>query len=699
MGQFAYLFGLHLIGTLFGLLFKKRLPVPFLCVTGFFWGAALWVVVAVLLMTLSLPYTLASMLIVLGIAAAAFVALHIRQGTWRLSSQEWYWLGGSLLAAALVIAAAVSTNYSRATADSLAIIVLGRNFAQDGFTSWSMSRLSDWGVFVPVLLSANVFVGQDYLYALFPTISFFYFFSFFVVSYLAIRRLSVSTVKALVVAGTASILLASAYIVAFQVFYIHTNQPSAAYLLLATASFWLASDEENNAWLIFGAIALFGFSLMRTEGPLFALIPLTLFLSDGKASYKERLLITFPLAVALVLWYIKIALGVTAGDGLLSPLTSLVMIAPMVALAGFAALTYFRIASQLMRQLAYLMLVALLFICVVFFLIIPEHMNESFAAVLTQLSTPSFWGFSWFILLGMIPLFFMEPVLPHEKILSYTLPAYFLLLVGIAYARYSLNAPYHTGFFDSANRLMTQIFPVAVLYGGLKFSAIKWNTGEEDGRRYRAVILLVSLVTIGVLLSVVAKVCPIQAEYLRWLYRAYRVATVGVLGIAAAVLAVMAINERAARLGYAGFVVLLVLSGIIVNVRNLSFWHAFVPVESFRLVDLAATNDRPNWDLFEATYDRYRGMALLTGLDVFEEIESRDNKFIWWGGFQSVEYPPAPLDLTGEQVQGLSALASTEEVINHRTYVILSPTDASTEIWFARYGEKYYFVPDDLIAR
>jgi len=394
MGQFAYLFGLHVIGTMFGLLFRKRLPMPFLCITGFFWGAMLWVVVALLLMTLSLPYTLASMLIVLGLVAAALVVIHVRQDTWRLSSPELVWLGGSLLAAALAILAAISTNYARATADSFALIVLGRNFAQDGITAWSMSRLSDWGAFIPVLLSANVFLGQDYLYALMPAISYFYFSSFFIVSYLAVRKLSGSTVKALVVAAVASTLLASTYMIAFQVFYIHTNQPSAAYLLLAAASFWFAANDEDNAWLIFGTTALLGFSLMRTEGPLFALIPLALFLGEGKSSYKERLLVTLPLAAILVAWYIKIALGVTVGDGLMSPVTTLAMVAPMIALAGFTALTYFRIANQLMKQLAYLMIVALLFICVVFFLIIPEHMIDSFVAILTQLSTPSYWGFS-----------------------------------------------------------------------------------------------------------------------------------------------------------------------------------------------------------------------------------------------------------------------------------------------------------------
>ncbi|MBN1122371.1 MAG: hypothetical protein JXJ17_14950 [Anaerolineae bacterium] len=694
MGQFAYLYGLHVIGILFGLLFKKRLPIPFLCITGFFWGAVLWVVVALMLMTLSLPYTLASMLIVLGLVVVALVVIHIKQGTWRLSSYELYWLGGSLLAAALVIFAAVSTNYARATADSLALIVLGRNYAQDGLTAWSISRLSDWGVFVPVLFSANVFIGQDYLHALLPTISFFYFASFFVLGYLAVKKLLSSVLKALVVSAIVSILLASTYIVAFQVFYVHTNQPSAAFLLLAVASFWFATSEENSAWLIFGTIATLGFSLMRTEGPLFALIPLVLFLSSGKASYKERLLVTLPLAAVLLLWYIKIACGVTAGDGVLTPVRALAMVAPLIALAGFTALTYFRIANQFMKQLSYLMLVALLFVCVVFFLVIPEHMIESTNAILTNLLTPSRWGFTWFIILSMIPLFFKKSKLPYEKILSYVSPAYLMLLVTIAYAR----NPYHTGFYDSANRLMTQILPVAMLYGTLKFLTIEWNSEGQEDHSYRMVLILTSLLVVGVLLSVVAKVCPIQAEHLRWLYRAYRVGTVGVLGILALVLTTMVVSERAARLGYAGFVILLVLSGIIVNIRNLSYWKAFERIESYQLVDLAVASGRPNWELFEATYELYRGRVLLTNLDVYEEIESRDNKFFWWGGFQMVEYPSTPIALTAEQMQQFSTLPSTEEVVNNRTYVMLSPTEALTEIWFAKYDDKYYFIPVELIA-
>jgi hypothetical protein len=699
MGQFAYLFGLHVVGTLFGLLFKKRLPMPFLCVTGFFWGAMLWVVAAILLMTLSLPYTLASILIVLGLVVAALVVIHIKQETWRLSSQELYWLGGSLLVAALVILAAVSTNYTRATPDSFALIVLGRNFAQDGFTAWSVSRLSDWGVFLPVLLSANVFLGQDYLYALLPTISFFYFSSFFIVSYLAAKKLLNNTAKALIVSTIAVFLLASTYIVAFQVFYIHTNQPSAAYLFLAVVSFWFATSEENNTWLIFGTIALLGFSLMRTEGPLFALIPLVLFLSEGKASYKERLLVTLPLAAMLTVWYIIIALGVTAEDGLITPASTLVVIAPLIGLGGLAALTYFRFVNQYMKQLSSLMIVVLLFAGVAFFLVVPHHMIVSSTSLLSNLLTPNRWGFSWFIILSMIPVFFIKPDLPHEKILSVVVPAYFLLLIDLAYARLRFGEPFHTSLLDSANRLSTQVFPIVVLYGSLKFSTIRWNTGAEDGRQYRMALILTCLVLVGVLLSVVSKVCPIQADYLRWLYRAYRLGTVAVLGTVVVALAFMVLNERAARLGYAGFVVLLVLSGVIVNIRNLSYWQAFERLESNRLVDLALADERPNWELFEATYAHYRGKVLLTNLDLYEEVDNRDNKFVWWGGFRSVEHPSTTLTLTDEQVQQFSPIPSTEEVINSQTYVILLPAELSDEVWFVKYGMKYYFVPGELIDR
>ena len=58
MPQFFFLLGLYLAGLLFGLPFRGKLPLPFLCLTGFAWGAALWVLAGLIARLLGQPVML-----------------------------------------------------------------------------------------------------------------------------------------------------------------------------------------------------------------------------------------------------------------------------------------------------------------------------------------------------------------------------------------------------------------------------------------------------------------------------------------------------------------------------------------------------------------------------------------------------------------------------------------------------------------
>ncbi len=83
MAQILFLMGLYGFGVFFGLLFKKQLPSAFLGVTGYLWGALIWVAGGVLLNVLTIPYSPVSITILFFLLSIGIAFLHIRQKTWQ----------------------------------------------------------------------------------------------------------------------------------------------------------------------------------------------------------------------------------------------------------------------------------------------------------------------------------------------------------------------------------------------------------------------------------------------------------------------------------------------------------------------------------------------------------------------------------------------------------------------------------------
>jgi hypothetical protein len=272
INQVLFLLGLYTIGVLTGLLFKKHIPFIFIYLTGFLWGSLIWVIAGVSFLIVSIPYSALNMLL-LAIAILITVAIiHIRRGTWRMTRSEILWLVGVMAAFVLVVSVAAQYNFSVASSDSVQQIMLGRNIANHGFTESATRELASWGVFLPILQSASVFLGDGYLYSAQPAFAFTLLLTFFYLSRRAARQSFSGARVAPAFALLATLALASTYFIVFQAFYIHNSLIAATYLFVAIGSFWLALSERNNVWLVFAMLALTGFSISRTESPLFALI-------------------------------------------------------------------------------------------------------------------------------------------------------------------------------------------------------------------------------------------------------------------------------------------------------------------------------------------------------------------------------------------------------------------------------------------
>lgn len=461
MSQVLFLIGLYGFGVYFGLLFKRQLPLVLIVITGFLWGALFWVLGGMTLLILTIPYTAASMSILFIILVIGISILHARNKTWQLSRRELIYISAFALVYLLILLLANQFNFSVASTDSIIYILTGRRIPYEGFSQSVMVELADRGAFLPLLQSASVFLGDDYIYAAQPAFGLSLAGIYFYLSHRILGHLHSDKRLALTLSILSGLVLFSTYFVVFQTFYIHTNLICAVYLFLSVCGFWLASVEGEDSWMIVGMLALTGFSLARLESPVFALVFLVLLISYGKIPYRIRLVSILPYLISLIIWYFYLLRGVGDVDLTLDQTRILAIIG---ALAAVIFLVIFSEVNWIKRwvlpHLPKIMLGVL--VLVVAFMVIqkPEHMYTSMKVTLKNVLESGRWGITWvvFALLFLISLF--RPGFLREEYFFYGISSFLLLLLAISYFR----VPYRVGWGDSANRMLVHILPTISLY-------------------------------------------------------------------------------------------------------------------------------------------------------------------------------------------------------------------------------------------
>ncbi|RLD01549.1 MAG: hypothetical protein DRI65_15530 [Chloroflexota bacterium] len=460
MAQLLFLAGLYAVGVMFGLLFKHQLPVVLIASTGFLWGALIWVSGGLILLTASIPYTPLSMFLLMIGLGVGLGLIHVRNKTWQLSRTELKELLPIVLIVLLGLILAGMYNFSIASTDSIIYIIAGR-IAYEGFSSGVVKELSLRGVFLPELQSASVFLGMDYLYALQPM----FLLSFVLVNFSLCKRI-ISHILAddrlawqLSVLG--NLIYFSTYFIVFQAFYIHNSMISAVYLFLAVGGFWLAAKEKNQGWMTIGILALLGFSLARTEAPLFAIILLALVVSSGQFSYRILLRSTLPYLFSLTAWYLYLLGRMGEGTYILDPARTLVIIGTLVSFSLLVLLSEQQWIKRLVvPHLPKFMIGSILLLLVFQFIQNPDHMALSFWNTVKNLLYSGRWGITWLMALLLVMIVAGGPRVSREYLFYYGISSFFSLLLAISYFR----VPYRLGWGDSANRMSTHILPIILMF-------------------------------------------------------------------------------------------------------------------------------------------------------------------------------------------------------------------------------------------
>jgi len=468
MTQTFFICGLYLLGFAFGLLFRKRIPFAFISLTGFLWGCMLYVAEALLLIGLKIPYTLLSMAIFSGAILVILGIINYRLGNLHFSKRDVTWLAGCLLVFFLGSLAANLFNLAEVSQDSLMQIMLGREIAFDGFSPSVIDYLSLTGPFILVLHSASVLIGSEYLYTLMPSFSLSLFMVFVYITYRSISQKLTSRFLTLTFVLLAALILFSADFFLFQSFYIHDNLPTATYLFVAVGVCWLALIEENNAWLAFAVPALISFSLLRAETVIFAVFIFFLANSLLKLAGRTRRLFTLPFVGIMLLWYVIFYLNFLRDTFMLNPARILVLMALLVGLGIYVFILGYAKVEQFVRVHLLLLVGGAALLLLSGLLILNAHnVISGLAATVQNMLVYGQWGIIWYVVgLGLI-LAFTQPRLKNENFFVLILAFFFILMIALGSIR---NNSYHLGRFDSGNRMLTHILPLAVYYLVLKYA-------------------------------------------------------------------------------------------------------------------------------------------------------------------------------------------------------------------------------------
>jgi hypothetical protein len=456
---------LHLVGALASAFIKRKTDAAFAWLSGIFWGLALWVTWAVIVLGLGVPFNGGVMFGGMALFAFAMLWLHFRRRSFDAKDLLWFVLSTSIVATSAMLA--TRYNHTAASFDSFTQILVGKELAHHrGFDPAVHPALASWGIFTPAVHAASVLLNVDYLSAVWPTMGVAFLCSFVPLCIRIARAAGAPTWFAIVGAEVGAAFLATTYFFAFQCFYIHNNLPSSIYLLFAVATMWLGLQTRQLTWLAFSTASFFVFTLLRTEAPLFVVVFMAPVWGARDLDRHTRLACMLPLTIAALAWYARLLTIIGGGTDILSPLKAMALMGLMIAATAVAALPDKAWRERLAKAGPSFMLIAGAAATIVVIVLKPEMMSESLESLRGNLFISGRWGWTWVFVAVLLGVSVALPRISRQECWTVGLGMFWMLIFVLAVFR---EKPYRPGWGDSANRLITQSLPIVVMYLVVRF--------------------------------------------------------------------------------------------------------------------------------------------------------------------------------------------------------------------------------------
>ena len=374
------------------------------------------------------------------------------------------WRRGETLVAALAVAGtamlvsllSIRLGWIQLSFDSVEQIAVGRALAQTGLGNDLGTLLASWGVLLPLVQGASVFLGVDMLTALQPLL----WLAFCAI--LAAFAWQMGGPHPAVTILLPLSLIATSYFFVFQSAYVHNSLASATFLLLFIAATMLALEQQKNHWITLAFLSLFGFTLARTEAPLFAALAIVLVASlfDRGPHWLHFRRLTVIYVASATAWCIALIMMIGTGSDIMTPGRIVVLISALLGAALVVSWPASLFGTGIRAWLPLIVVVASLLAVAGGYLWKPEHTMQNLRAVGGNLLLTGRWGATWWIMAFAFPLLIALSPGRHGRMFAAFFVAFSSVVILMGLAR----IPYRTGWGDSANRLFTHLLPVLAVW-------------------------------------------------------------------------------------------------------------------------------------------------------------------------------------------------------------------------------------------
>lgn len=461
-----FLSSLFALGVAVLLPFRRKIPTEYLVAAAFPFGTVVWTLVLLCGLIIGADIMIFSALAIPALVLAATVVCRKRSEGISVRFLGWIVLVTGLMG---VLSYVISfARVSIVSYDSITQIVMGKSLVQYGINAGTVDFMTSWGVLLPLMQGSAVLFNVEYLSSLQSIWALTLVVVLVAIIYSERSALESNLLRCHLAATGTTVLLASTYFFVFQSTYIHNSLPSAVFLLVAIHALWRLIVTQNKNWIVFALFGLVGFSLCRTEAPLFgaALIFIAFAVEGRNLPRRISCAVLLPYMLFVIGWYAFLYTNIGSSSDILSPGKVLILIFSIVGATFSVWLFRSPRLNTIAHHLPLLVVVVLVAAVLTTFIFKFEHSFESTSAIFFNLGFEGRWGATWWVIAISAVVAILMPRFKGENLFI----LFSLSFIAIVIVLGIMRVPYRLGWGDSANRMFTHLLPILLAYLALKFS-------------------------------------------------------------------------------------------------------------------------------------------------------------------------------------------------------------------------------------
>ncbi|MBX9621736.1 MAG: hypothetical protein K2X28_06920 [Alphaproteobacteria bacterium] len=483
--DFIFINGLYVIGFLFASLIIQKEKNYFISIVSIFIGIFLFFIIGFfMILIFGIIYWKVFLLIGLILSSVFLILIYLNNSL----KKRMIGLFTSLFVLNFLIFIFNKYDFNLFCGDTF---ILTRNALNFSSNSRNIAPFANWGPFYPVIQYINNELGNVYSISLQPLFLLSFTLIFQKVTYKALIASDVNKMASLLTSISSSLVVITSPIFLNITLLIHTNAIFTYYLFMFVAFYWLGEAKKEKGYYYLCYLFLFAGSATRVESSIYLTIFFLCMLFKNSLHYESLkflftnqrkkmiqgqtnkkieelshldLLVAQSFFLVMGTWYAtQYLLGLTSE--ILNPSKSLFLALLYIGLA----LSFFAHRIVLFSFIRNNFLTITLIILLIFLPILLIMFNDIFSknknTIINNLSTDYWKGVRIFTVASLSFLCFRQRkriLLDSSILIAFGLMVLSIFIFGL------FRIPYNNGLYDSSNRLLVALIPIAIFYLTLK---------------------------------------------------------------------------------------------------------------------------------------------------------------------------------------------------------------------------------------